>query len=413
MAQLRALALALALGLPLGCRPQEPRNDDPRCTADGDCPKGQHCAAGACVLPAPDAVVSEATVGPARRPELIWDFSTGAAVTGRPLVVDGDEPTVFVANHAGRVLALDSRAVSKRRVRFEVLLDGIVWGHPARDAAGRLWVGADDDTLYGIDPDGAIAVRLRLGDCQPPRAVGPEGTRCDVDGGPTLLGDGDLLVGADGVYRIGHDGAIRWHAAGGAGTRARHVFSSPAAAGELVVFGGYDGNVTAVSIAGEPRWTFAVGADVDGSPVVGPGGDVYIGADDGKLYALSSTGALRWAWTTKGEIRSAVSLAGDGTIYVASADGTVTALDPTGKRRWSFAARGPVVSAPTIDRNGTLYFGSQDDTLYALAPDGSQRWALEFPGDIDAPVAITADGSLIVACDDGVVRALAAKPSTR
>jgi len=365
------------------------------------------------VAPPPGEVVSEAIVGPQELPTLVWDVSTGAAITGRPLVVDGSEPTVFVANHAGRVLALDTTPTATDRVRYEVLLDGIVWGHPTRDGAGRLWVGADDDTLYGIDPGGAIAVRLRLGDCQPPRAVGPEGTRCDVDGGPTVLADGDLLVGADGVYRIGRDGAIRWHGPGGPDARARHVYSTPTLLGELVVFGGYDGNVTALSPSGEPRWSFSIGADVDGSPVASASGDLYIGADDGRLYALTSTGTMKWSFATKGEIRSAVSLAADGTIYVASADGTVTALDPAGQRRWSFAAGGPVVSAPTLDRSGTLYFGSQDDTLYALAPDGRQRWALAFPADIDAPVAITADGSLVVACDDGVVRALAATPSTR
>lgn len=357
--------------------------------------------------------MSEAIVGPQVRPVLVWSYPTGAAITGRPVVVGGAEPTVFVANHAGRVLALDPTAEASRRVRYEVLLDGIVWGHPLRDGGGRLWVGADDDTLYGIDPGGTIAVRVRLGDCQPPRAPGPEGTRCDVDGGPTLLGDGDLLVGADGVYRIGRDGAIRWHTPSDPETPARHVFSTPAQIGEIVVFGGYDGKVTAVSPAGEPRWVFAIGADVDGSPVTGPSGDIYVGADDGKLYALSSSGTLRWTWATKAEIRSAATVGGDGTIYVASSDGTVTALDPAGKRRWSFATGGPIVAAPTLDRSGTLYFGSQDDTLYALGADGGRLWALEFPADIDAPVAITGDGGLVVACDDGVVRALAAAPPVR
>ena len=352
-------------------------------------------------------------VGPQTLPTLIWDHATGAAITARPVVVDGETPTTYVANHAGRVLALATTVQAEARVRFEVLLDGIVWGHPMRDPGGRLWVGADDDVLYGIDADGTIAVQVRLGDCQPPRAPGPEGTRCDVDGGPTLLDDGDLLVGADGVYRLGRDGSIRWHTPSAADSVARHVYSSPARIGELVVFGGYDGNITAVSTAGEPRWVFAVGADVDGSPVAGPSGDIYVGADNGRLYALSPAGALRWSWVTKGEIRSAATIAADGTIYVSSADGTIVALDPSGKLRWKFAARGPIVAAPTLDRGGTAYFGSQDDTLYAVDNDGRQLWALEFPADIDAPVAISGDGTLIVACDDGVVRALAARPAKR
>jgi len=405
-----ALAGVLAGG---GCRPQDPGNDDPRCRKDTDCGENEHCTDGACAPTPPGEVVSEAIVGPDVLPSLRWDYDTGAAITGRPVVVDGQVPTVWVANHAGRVLSLATAADASPRVRAEALVDGIVWGHPMRDASGRLWLGADDDTLYGIDDDGTIAVRVRLGDCDPPRAPGPEGTRCDVDGGPTLVKGGDMLVGADGVYRIGPDGAIRWHTPSGDGVRASHVYSTPAHIGDLVVFGGYDGKITALSEAGEPRWVFAVGADVDGSPVAGPSGDIYVGADDGKLYALTPAGALRWSWATKAGIRTAATVAEDGTIYVASMDGTIVALDPAGKRRWSFAAGGPIVAAPVLDKRGTLYFGSQDDKLYALGPKGALVWALEFPSDIDAPVAITGDGALVVACDDGVVRALAAKPEAR
>ncbi len=359
------------------------------------------------------AAVSEAVAGPSRQPHLVWDFATGAAITGAPVVVGGDAPTVYVANHAGRVLALSAAPEANERVRFEVLVDGIVWGSPARDEAGRLWVGADDDTLYGIDPDGTVAVRLRLGDCRPPRAAGPEGTRCDVDGGPTLLEGGDLLVGADGVYRVGPSGEIRWHTPASADVPAPHVYSTPALLGELVVFGGHDGTLTAVSPTGEPRWVLDIGPDVDGSPVAGVGGDIYVGADDGKLYALTNTGAVRWTWPTTAGIRSAARVAPDGTVYVASMDGTLTALDPSGRRLWSFAARGPIVATPTLDRTGVLYFGSQDDTLYALGPDGVRRWSLEFPADIDAAVALGQEGTLVVACDDGVVRALAAEAATR
>ncbi len=357
--------------------------------------------------------MSEAIVGPDVAPSLRWDFATGAAITGRPVVVDGAVPTVWIANHAGRVVSLATAADASPRLRAQALLDGIVWGHPTRDASGQLWVGADDDTLYRIDDDGSISLRVRIGDCEPPRAPGPEGTRCDVDGGPTLIEGGDLLVGADGVYRIGPDGAIRWHTPSGPDVRAPHVYSTPAQIGELVVFGGFDGKVTAVSESGEPRWVFAIGADVDGSPVTGPSGDIYIGADDGKLYALSPAGALRWSWATKAGIRSAATVADDGTIYVASLDGTIVALDPGGKRKWSFAAGGPIAATPTLDKRGNLYFGSQDDKLYALDDKGALRWALEFPTDIDAPVAITGDGTLVVASDDGVVRALAAKPGPR
>jgi outer membrane protein assembly factor BamB len=352
--------------------------------------------------------VSEASIGPTTDPVVLWSFDTGAAVTGAPAT---DSDRVYVANHAGRVLALVP-GDGVPSVAFDVWVDGIVWGSPALDGGGRLWLGADDDTLYAIDRAGTIVVRQRLGDCDPPRAPGPEGVRCDVDGGPVLLPDGGALVGADGVYRVASDGSPMWHAPvveGGA----RHVWGTPAVVGDQIVFGGFDGNVTAVGMDGAPRWTFRVGADVDGSPAVGPTGEIYIGADDGKVYALAGTGELRWSWPTKGPIRSRPAIAKDGTIIVGSSDGNVIALDPGGKRRWSFATGGPVVAAIALDDAGNVYFGSQDDTLYALSGAGALLWKMSFPADIDAPVAVHRDGSLIVACDDGVVRGLAAPGATR
>lgn len=400
--------LLFGLSMDLGCRPNEARNGDPACNTDADCPRGQGCDAGTCAAKGVPGVVSEGSIGPASQPAVSWSFDTGAAITGAPAV---DDTRVYVANHAGRVLALVPGNATPN-IAFDVWVDGIVWGSPAIDPNGRLWVGADDDTLYAIESDGAIAVRQRIGTCDPPRAPGPEGVRCDVDGGPTLLPDGSVLVGADGVYRISADGAPVWHAPV-VDTGARHVYSTPAVAGDLVVFGGYDGNVTALSLDGAPRWTFRVGADVDGSAAIGSTGEIYIGADDGKLYALSSAGELRWSWPTKAGIRSRPAIAADGTIYIGSSDGTVVALDPGGKRRWTFTTAGPVVASITLDPAGNLYFGSQDDTLYAVAPSGALLWSLSFPADIDAPVAITGAGGLIVACDDGVVRGLAAQPATR
>jgi outer membrane protein assembly factor BamB len=351
--------------------------------------------------------VSEAIAGPAALPQVAWDVDLGAVITARPLpvVTAAGEHRVWIASHSGRIVAVRS---GSGEVVADLAVDGIVWTSPIVDADGRVWVGADDDTLYAIDPDATIGARVRIGDCSPPRARGPEGVRCDVDGGPTLAQDGDLVVGADGIYRIAKDGTIRWHTPNGEGVRARHVYSTPLVTDALVVAGGFDGNVTALGLDGSPKWTFPVGADVDGSPIVDASGTIYVGADDGKLYALRQDGALAWSWSTKAEIRTAATLGSDGTIHVASGDGTLYALTPAGKLRWSFRTQGPLAAAPTIDREGRIYFGSRDDRLYALDAAGQLLWQLEFPADIDAQVALTPEGTLVVACDDGHARGLVA-----
>jgi outer membrane protein assembly factor BamB len=413
-ARMRAPRLALAIAsLLLACRPGAGKNVDSSCANDADCPSGQTCATGRCIADAAVASrpgVSEAMAGPAALPRLLWDVSLGAVVTARPLpvVTPAGEHRVWVASHSGRVVAIATAGATPGAIVAELAVDGIVWSNPVADAEGRVWFGADDDTLYAIDPAGTIVARARLGDCTPPRARGPEGTRCDVDGGPTLTTSGDLVVGADGVYRLAPSGEIRWHSPSGEGVHARHVYSTPLVTDTLVVAGGFDGNVTALHEDGALAWTFAVGADVDGSPVQGPDGNIYVGADDGKLYALRPDGKLAWAWKTGAEIRTAVTLAGDGTIHVSSGDGSLYALDPAGRLRWSFRTHGPLAAAPTIDREGRIYFGSRDDQLYALDPAGKLLWTLAFPDDIDAQVAITPDGTLVVACDDGHVRALGA-----
>ncbi len=325
----------------------------------------------------------------------------GAVVTGRPLVLGGSEPSVVVASHSGRVVRA---AIADGGVRYDVALDGIVWSSPALDPSGRVWIGADDDTLYGLGDDGVVRSRLRLGDCEPPRAAGPEGTRCDVDGGPVVLPDGDVLVGADGVYRVAPDGTIRWHAP--ADRPARHVATAPLPIESLVVWGGYDGNLTAVDREGKLQWSLRIGADVDGAPVRA-GDHILAGADDGKLYAVDRQGAIAWSFATKGPIRAAAAVAADGSVLVPSSDGKLYALEPSGKLRWSFATAGALVATPLVDADGNVYFGSRDDRLWSLSDRGALRWSLEFPADLDAPVVLAPGGVLVVACDDGIVRAVA------
>ncbi len=96
---------------------------------------------------------------------------------------------------------------------LDVTVGGMVWA-TAAVAASRAYVGADDDTLYAIDLEKqAIAWTLKLGNCDGVRVPGPEGARCDADGGPTIaprFGDLDPRR-RFGCTRISPEGQIRWH----------------------------------------------------------------------------------------------------------------------------------------------------------------------------------------------------------
>lgn len=362
-------------------------------------------------------------IGPAATPKLQWEHELGAVISATPTIVslsggaDGplgpgvaDESVAYVGTHAGRIVGVVVDGTRKGTMVLDRTVDGIIWRRAAWDEAGRLYFGADDDHLYALDlGTGDRLWRVRLGNCTPPRAPGPEGVRCDVDGGPTIGPSGDLYVGADGVYRIGTDGTIKWHTPDAeAEAHPAHVYSIPLVTqGGRVVFGGYNGRITAVSAEdGSPAWSVEVGADVDGSAIQTKDGTIVIGADDGKLYALSEAGQSLWTFQAERDIRAAAALGPDDSLFVPSFDGQLYALDPLGVARWILPTSQALAATPAIDRDGNLYVGGRDDRLYGLAAAGDVRWNVELPGDLDSGVAVSPEGTLVFGCDDGTLRAV-------
>lgn len=427
------LALAAPLGLLGACQGAEstatPTVRETGCTKDTDCKGDRICEAGVCVAPRPaPAPVSASTGapaptgwarggpghpgptkgrGPTTEPRELWDRDLGAVVFASPaLGLVGGEPAALVGTHAGRFAGVALTGPRAGEIVLDVTLGGMVWATAAVNK-NRAYVGADDDTLYAIDLDAkAIAWSLKVGNCDGARVPGPEGARCDADGGPTLLPDGDLLLGADGVYRISPEGQIRWHYPADPEVLAKHVFAAPLWGGDGAIYvGGQDGMFMSLSADGTLRWTYAIRADVDGAPALGPDGALYVGADDGRVHALRTDGSLRWSFVTQKDIRSAVALGPDGAVYVTSFDGNLYALSPGGDVKWVLPTGGRIHATPVVDAAGNIFFGSQDDHLYAVSPRGKVLWSIELGGDVDSSVAIADDGTLVVGCDDGHLRA--------
>ena len=173
---------------------------------------------------------------PQKAPKELWKQSVGGVAAGSPTI--GPDGTIYVASHEGALYAFDSSGTQK----WKVATGDRSWSTPAVAEDGTIYVGSDDDHLYAVNAQGTLKWRMRLGDCDP-AGFGPESSRCDADGGPTIGPDGTIYVGGDGIHAVWPDGTLRWKLA-----TAEHVASTP-----------------------------AIGAD----------GTVYAGCQDDALYALS------------------------------------------------------------------------------------------------------------------------------
>lgn len=361
-------------------------------------------------------------IAPRELPKQLWERDLGSVVFATPTLAKGPHGlTAYVGTHGGRFVGVSVHGDRAGELELDLQLGGRIWASAAASGEGeqlRLYIGNDDDKLFAIAPSKpaseAIVWTLVLGNCSGTRAPGPEGARCDVDGGPTIGPEGDLYVGADGVYRISPAGEIRWHwPPVEEQERAKHVFSTPVVTDEgMLVFGGQDGFVTALATEdGAQRWRYRVEADVDGSGVIGADGAFFIGADDGRIHALRSDGSLRWSFVAQRDIRSSIAIAPSGTVYATSFDGNLYAIGPEGQVEWVLPTGGVVHASPVVDAEGKILFGSQDDHLYAVSAKGEVLWSIELPGDVDSSVALADDGTVIVGCDDGKLRAFAGAPA--
>jgi outer membrane protein assembly factor BamB/predicted phosphodiesterase len=163
-----------------------------------------------------------------------------------------------------------------------------------------------------------------------------------------------------------------------------------AAAGDLVVAGGWDGAVYAVETATlQQRWRFATGGAVIGRPEIGPD-TVYAGSTDTNVYAIDRiTGQERWRFPTGGPIQGHLTLA-DGALFFASGDHNLYAVDAaTGAKRWSYPM-GHFAQARPAYANGVVYIGCWDQRFYAIdAQTGRKRWSVPIGSIINYAPAVT------------------------
>jgi outer membrane protein assembly factor BamB len=160
---------------------------------------------------------------------------------------------------------------------------------------------------------------------------------------------------------------------------------------------------------GQIKWSFPTGNAIDGSPVIGTDGTIYVGSQDTKFYALNgATGALKWVFPTGDQVFCSPALGADGTVYMGSADRKIYALDgATGAKKWEFLTGQSVHSSPAIGPDGTLYIGSLDGKVYALeGASGALKWSFRTSSSVFASPTIGLNGMVYVGSLDGQFYAL-------
>jgi outer membrane protein assembly factor BamB len=333
---------------------------------------------------------------PVRRPEIRWAYETRGPVISSPAV--SRDGWLVVGSQDGRLHVLSPEG----RGLWSFVTNDMVFGSPAISQSGVIYAGSDDDHLYALDPKTRKENwRFRLGACRagPP---GPDNSRCDADGGPTIGPDGTLYLGGDGVYALNPDGTLKWRFATGG-----HVSAAPSLLPDgTVVVGCQDNLIYGITPTGSKRWDFRAGDDVESTAAIGDDGTIYVGSDDQKLYALAPDGGLRWAFTAGDDIRASPAIGLDGTIYVGSFDGLMYAVRPDGTLQWTFRTGDRILSSALVDAGAAILFGSEDDRLYALESNGHLRWSVELFGDVDSSPALAADGTIYVGTDDRKLYAL-------
>jgi outer membrane protein assembly factor BamB len=240
-----------------------------------------------------------------------WVVDLGAEIVGGAAWVpaDGAPESVLVGDYAGTLHRVDLQT-GREVWRYET--GNYIYGSPAI---------ADGHAIFGGCDGYVHAVRVRDGVAVSKAEIGAYvGASIAVDGGAAYTGHfGNRVVGID--WRRGD---VRWSHF----DRSFPFLSSPAVTKDVVILGGRDHVVRALSRdKGEAWWMFPVAEKVDASPVVVDGRAV-VGSSDGRLYVLDlEDGHAVQTLDLGGAIVAGAAVA-SGWVWVGTEDGVLHAFGP-------------------------------------------------------------------------------------
>jgi outer membrane protein assembly factor BamB len=329
--------------------------------------------------------------------DILWTAPAGGAVYGSPAV--DSEGNVYVGSSNGLVYSWT--AAGQQRWTFDPGPDRDYFdSSPLLAPDGTLYIGCWNDRLYALDQETGALRWSYL-------------TENFILSSPALMPDGRIVFGsADGfLHCLNPDGSLSWAYEVG-----DPIDASPAVDIDGTIFiGSYAGDFLAVNPDGTLRWSFPV-RDAANEPVailssaaVDVDGRVVFGAKDGRLYCIEESGTgqpeLQWFVETSEPIDAPPVISRDGTVYVASRDGLLLAIDFFGGETWSRFVGDVFYSAAAIDAFDNVYIlafaGNNQSELVAFSNTGTERFRITLPNIFDSSPVIDADGRLLFGGYDG------------
>jgi hypothetical protein len=237
-----------------------------------------------------------------------------------------------------------------------------VWGQWAGNAY-RTWQSA------AVAPGEAPEVRWTL---DLPEAVAAE---------PLVLGDGSARVALEGgtLLALDADGGEQWRFEAGGDPLAPAL--GPEGRTYLVVGRGVQGQVVAVSAAGEPLWQHTLEYGSAEPPLVDGEGNLYLVSYLGEVISLSAEGDERWRWKSETGTAGHLVMDAGGTLYAGPIltwqtfghATAVWALDASGGTEVWWLRDGGV---PRIDSAGQAYFTGESQFRAVLEEGVPVRQAM-------------------------------------
>jgi outer membrane protein assembly factor BamB len=294
----------------------------------------------------------------------LWEYAAGGNIPGSPVV--GGDGRIRIHSGDGELHCLTDKG--EQAWTPVQVGEPLGWASPVTDEDSNTWICGYGGGLIKIDPRGG-----RQGDLY-------FRTRQKFDS-TGLVHRSVFYVGAeDGfLYAVSLDekrGKNLWDHLADKGKTDWFINSSPAMADDrTLIVAGRDEYLYAFNLEGDQLWKLHLRGQMLASPVVAPGGDVYVGV------SLERRGEESW--------------------------GKLVCVDgQSHKLRWEYRAEGPVESTPVIGDDGLVYFGDNKGLVHAVDADGRAAWKANVGSAVRSCGAIPYDHRLIFGLDNGALVAL-------